>query len=90
MLLPQLNMVIEDVSWELFEEQFQERYSSEEFIERQINEFNDLRQGGRTLPEYEARFKEILRYAPHLNSKKLKVNKFVLTLTLTFMQRYRS
>jgi hypothetical protein len=54
MLLPQLNMVVEDVSWELFEERFRERYLSEEFIERQLNEFNALRQGGRTVPEYEA------------------------------------
>jgi hypothetical protein len=41
-LLPQLNMVVEDVSWELFEERFRERYLSEEFIERQLNEFNAL------------------------------------------------
>jgi hypothetical protein len=34
MLLPQLNMVFEDVPWELFKEWFQERYLSEEFIER--------------------------------------------------------
>jgi hypothetical protein len=41
-LLPQLNMAIEDVSWELFEERFRERYLSEEFIERQPNELNAL------------------------------------------------
>jgi hypothetical protein len=33
MLLPQLNMVIEDVSLELFKERFRERYLFEEFIE---------------------------------------------------------
>jgi hypothetical protein len=60
MLLPQLNMAVEDVSWELFEERFRERYLSEEFIERQLNEFNGLRQGGRTVPEYEAHFMELL------------------------------
>jgi hypothetical protein len=53
-LLPQLNMVVEDVSWELFEEWFWERYLFKEFIERQLNEFNALRQGGRMVPEYEA------------------------------------
>jgi hypothetical protein len=42
-LLPQLNMTIEDMSWELFEEWFRERYLLEEFIERQLNEFNALR-----------------------------------------------
>jgi hypothetical protein len=71
------------VSWELFEERFRERYLPEEFIERQLNEFNALRQGGRTVPEYEARFLELLRYAPHLNTEKLKVNHFVLGSALT-------
>jgi hypothetical protein len=33
MLLPQLNMVVKDVSWELSKERFQERYSLEKFIE---------------------------------------------------------
>jgi hypothetical protein len=42
-LLPQLSMAIKDVSWEMFEEQFRERYLSEELIERHINEFNTLR-----------------------------------------------
>jgi hypothetical protein len=79
-LLTQLNMAVEDVSWELFEERFRERYLSEEFIERQLNEFNALRQGGRTVPEYEARFMELLQYAPYLNTKKLKVNRFVFGL----------
>jgi hypothetical protein len=60
---------------------------SEEFIERQLNEFNALRQGGHTVPQYEARFMELLRYAPHMNIEKLKVNKFVFTLTSTFMRR---
>jgi hypothetical protein len=59
-LLPQLNMAIEDVSWELFEEQFRERYLSEEFIECHLNDFNALQQGGRTVLEYEARFMDFL------------------------------
>jgi hypothetical protein len=79
-LLSQLNMAVEDVSWELFEERFRERYLSEEFIERQLNEFNALRQGGRTVLEYEARFMALLRYMLHLNPEKLKVIKFMLGL----------
>jgi hypothetical protein len=42
MILPQLNMVVEDVSWELFEERFRESYLSDEFIEHQLNTFNAL------------------------------------------------
>jgi hypothetical protein len=88
-LLPQLNMVVEDVSWELFEERFWERYLSDEFIECQLNEFNALRQGSRTVPEYEARYMELLRYAPHLNTEKLKVNKFVFGLNFNIRVKVR-
>ena len=42
MLLQKLNMTVEDMSWELFEEWFQERYLLEEFIEHYLNEFNAL------------------------------------------------
>jgi hypothetical protein len=56
MLLPLLNLAIDDVSWELFEGWFQERYVSKEFIERQLNEFDALRRGSHMVPEYEARF----------------------------------
>jgi hypothetical protein len=36
MLLPQLNMIIEDMSWELFDERFHERYLSDEFIDAKL------------------------------------------------------
>jgi hypothetical protein len=55
-LLPLLNLVVDDVSWELFEGWFQERYVSKEFIERHLNEFDALRRGSHTVPEYEAHF----------------------------------
>ena len=32
------------------------------------------------MPEYETRFMELLWYAPHLNTEKLKVNRFVFGL----------
>jgi hypothetical protein len=32
------------------------------------------------VPEYEAHFMELLRYAPHLNTEKLKVNRFMFSL----------
>ena len=82
-------MAVEDVSWELFEERFWERYLSEEFIERQLNEFNALRQVGRTVPEYEAHFMELLQYAPHLNTEKLKVNRFMFGLNGSLRAKVR-
>ena len=82
-------MAVEDVSWELFEERFRERYLSEEFIKRQLNEFNALRQGGRTLPEYESRFMELLWYASHLNTEKIKVKRFVFCLNRRICAKVR-
>jgi hypothetical protein len=41
------------------------------------------------VPEYEARFMELLRYAPHLNIKKLKVNKFVFGLNFNIHAKVR-
>jgi hypothetical protein len=37
--------------------------------------------------EYEARFKEFLRYAPHLNTEKLKVNRFLFSLNVIIHAR---
>jgi hypothetical protein len=39
--------------------------------------------------DYEARFMELLRYAPHLNTKKLKVNKFMFGLNVNIHANVR-
>jgi hypothetical protein len=78
----------EDVSWELFEEQFRERYLSEEFMERQLNEFNALRQGGRTMLEHEARM-ALLKKASRLDIEKLWVIRFVLDLNDSLRARFK-
>ena len=41
------------------------------------------------MPEYEARFMELLRYAPHLNTEKLKVNRFVFGLNNSLRAKVR-
>jgi len=73
-------MDISEVTWELFEEKFREFYLSKEFMGRQLNKFNALKYYSCSVPEYEAHFMELLRYAPHLNIEKLRVNKFVYGL----------
>jgi hypothetical protein len=44
---------------------------------------------GHTVPEYEACFMEMLRYAPHLNTEKLKVNRFVFGLNGNLHAKFR-
>jgi hypothetical protein len=41
------------------------------------------------VPEYEARFMEFLRYALHLNTEKLKVNRFVFSLNDSLREKVR-
>ena len=41
------------------------------------------------MPEYEAHFMELLRYAPHLNTDKLKVNRFVFGLNGSLRAKVR-
>ena len=41
------------------------------------------------MPEYKARFMELLRYAPHLNTEKLKVNRFVFGLNGSLRAKVR-
>jgi hypothetical protein len=41
------------------------------------------------VPEYEAHFMEFLRYAPHLNTEKLKVNRFLFGLNINIHARVR-
>ena len=41
------------------------------------------------MPEYEAHFMELLWYASHLNTKKLKVNKFMLGLNGSLRAKVR-
>jgi hypothetical protein len=53
-----------EISSELFEEHFREG-NLDEFIERQLNEFNSLTKNSMPILEYEVRFMELLRYALH-------------------------
>ena len=41
------------------------------------------------VPEYEACFMELLRYAPHLNTEKLKVNRFMFGLNDSLRAKVR-
>ena len=41
------------------------------------------------VPKYEAHFMKLLRYAPHLNTEKLKVNRFVFSLNGSIRAKVR-
>jgi hypothetical protein len=41
------------------------------------------------VPEYEPHFMELLRYALHLNTEKLKVNRFLFGLNVIICEKFR-
>jgi hypothetical protein len=41
------------------------------------------------MPEYKARFMELFWYAPHLNTKKIKVNRFLFGLNVSIRAKVR-
>jgi len=65
---PQLGWNTFYVSWDQFEEKIHKKYIFEEYLERKLNEFHDLKQGTNIVLEYETRFMDFLRYAPHINA----------------------
>lgn len=70
-------LVPDTLTWEIFTERFHERYLSEHFRQRRIDEFHDLQQKGLSVTQYESKFFELLPYVDYLKDEKLLVNRFI-------------
>lgn len=70
-------LVPDTLTWEIFTERFRERYLSEHFRQRRIDEFHDLQQKGLSVTQYESKFFELLPYVDYLKDEKLLVNRFI-------------
>ncbi|XP_028124956.1 uncharacterized protein LOC114321922 [Camellia sinensis] len=55
-----------DVTWTHFLEIFYEKYFPQCVWDRKIAEFMELKQGNKSIAEYEAQFIEFTRFAPHM------------------------
>ncbi|XP_020270936.1 uncharacterized protein LOC109846120 [Asparagus officinalis] len=54
------------ILWETFTERFNRKYFLQSAQDELLRRFVELKQGGRTVDEYEAEFSSLSRYAPHL------------------------
>ncbi|XP_020262967.1 uncharacterized protein LOC109838941 [Asparagus officinalis] len=54
------------ILWETFTERFNRKYFPLSARDELLRRFVELKQGGRTVDEYEAEFSSLSRYAPHL------------------------
>ncbi|XP_028126418.1 uncharacterized protein LOC114323135 [Camellia sinensis] len=55
-----------DLTWDRFKETFYEKYFPQCMRDRKISEFEQLKQGTMSVAEYESKFTELARYAPHM------------------------
>ncbi|MQL78296.1 hypothetical protein Taro_010720 [Colocasia esculenta] len=70
-----------DVAWDEFVRLFWAKFVPEHIQDRMEQEFLSLTQGSMTMLEYEARFEELSKYAPHIViDERRKVKKFVMGL----------
>ena len=68
----------EEVTWDMFLEAFQEKFFPMHIRDAKESEFLALEQGIRTVADYEAKFSELGRYAPHIfTDERRRTRKFV-------------
>ncbi|KAA3477346.1 Retrotransposable element Tf2 [Gossypium australe] len=53
----------ERITWEFFQEEFRKKYTSQRFIDQKRKEFLELKQGRKTVTEYEREFVRLSKYA---------------------------
>ncbi|MQL75625.1 hypothetical protein Taro_007994 [Colocasia esculenta] len=70
-----------DVAWDVFVRLFRAKFVPEHIQDKMEQEFLSLTQGSMTVLEYEARFSELSKYAPHIvENERRKTKKFVMGL----------
>ncbi|XP_028053011.1 uncharacterized protein LOC114257449 [Camellia sinensis] len=77
-----------DMTWAQFNEMFYNKYFSQCFRDRKVLEFQELKQGRTSVAEYEAKFTELARFAPHMvDTNYKKARKFEGGLDLEIFDR---
>ncbi|MQL86050.1 hypothetical protein Taro_018577, partial [Colocasia esculenta] len=77
-----------DVSWDKFVRLFRAKFVLEHIQDRMEQAFLSLTQGSMTVLEYEARFAELSKYAPHIvTDERRKAKKFVMGLKPSLRMR---
>ena len=66
-----------DITWELFQQYFKDKYLTEIFYDEKDKEFHDISLGKMTMDDYVTKFTSLLRYVPYLREEKAKVQRFL-------------
>ncbi|XP_028071222.1 uncharacterized protein LOC114273622 [Camellia sinensis] len=54
------------LTWDRFLQLFHDKYFPQSMRDKKVTEFETLRQGNKTVAEYEAQFAELAQFAPHM------------------------
>ncbi|GMY24019.1 hypothetical protein FCV25MIE_19261 [Fagus crenata] len=75
------------ITWDKFVESFYEHYFTKTFIAKQVKLFVNFQQGSLSVVEYEAKFTELSRFAPHMvDTEEHKVDKFLDGLNINIRE----
>ncbi|XP_028112205.1 uncharacterized protein LOC114310424 [Camellia sinensis] len=78
----------ENMTWAQFNAIFYDKYFPHYFWDRKVSEFQELKQGRMSVAEYEAKFTELARFAPHMvDTDYKKTSKFEDGLDLDISDR---
>jgi hypothetical protein len=65
------------ITWKYFKKYFQKEYLSENFHDKKMQEFFQLRLGSMTMAKYENNFFGILKYVRFIGDEKVKIQRFL-------------
>jgi hypothetical protein len=65
------------ITWKQFKRYFQKEYLSENFYDKKMQEFFELKLGSMTMIEYENKFLGLLKYVGFIKDEKVKIQRFL-------------
>jgi hypothetical protein len=65
------------ITWKQFKRYFQKEYLSENFYDKKMQDFFELRLGSMTMVEYENKFLGLLKYVGFIKDEKVKIQRFL-------------
>ena len=80
----------QDVTWDVFQQYFKDKYLTEHFYDEKSREFHDLKLGKLTMDEFITKFTSLLHYMPYLRDEKAKVQRFLSSLPTHMKERISS
>jgi hypothetical protein len=77
------------ITWKKFKKYFQKEYLLENFYDKKMQEFFELRLGSMTMEEYEKKFMGLLKYVKFIGDEKMKIQRFISGLPAFYKEKIK-